>query len=202
MEIQLLASMGKVAGIAGLSLGIFFLVVSQSLKKQFLNAFPVEMAAKMVIITLTLTWSIAVLGVLVSFNSDISKAAKNAEEYSDSNVATTTSVESRSSVYSGVDKPSVNFRTTNAETKFDQKNKGAYKSTNIVSSKTQVESKKSEEIGIQAERKKAESSVSWISISFLNSIFTIVFSVFLVWLIFVASVFIYNNFIVKKGART
>ena len=192
MKTELLEVLSKVAGIGGICLGIFLIIASKILKKGFLKIFPQETAARMAIFNLTLTWSLAVLGVLVWMNSDMETFRNLNSGEADYKANTITKVESRSAVQSGVYPKNDSLIRPEAEASINQK-EGGYKSTNIVRSYTEIESKKKETKNSLSTKQKAVATASSIPISILNSIFTIIFLVFMVWIIFIASSFFYNN---------
>jgi len=192
MKIELLDMLSKVAGIGGACLGVYFFIASKTLKRKFLNIFPVDTAAKMVVFTITLTWSVAVFGVFVWVNSDMRSIKQLYGDKIDFMPETTTTVVSRSVGQAGTSLNSGHTKPPEAEAKVDQR-QGTYKSTNVVSTVTRIESKKKENEKEASERQKVLSIAASIPISILNPIFTLIFCVFLFWVIFIASSFFYNS---------
>ena len=197
MKLELLDLLSKAAGIGGICVGIFFIIVSKTLKIQFLKLFPVKTAAIMVIFTVTLTWSVAVLGLLVWINSDMKtyKIVSN-DSGAGPGVNSTTSVESRATTYVDAQNPKDEEKKVDASSKLKQ-NTG-YKSTNIVKSKTEVESEEKETENETYQKTKVQTMASSISISFLNASFTIIFAMFLIWIFFITSCFYYNKHFVSE----
>ncbi len=197
MNFELLDMLSKAAGIGGICVGIFFLIISKTLKTQFLKLFPVKTAAVLVIFTVTLTWSVAVLGILVWINSDMKtyKIVSN-NTGSDPVVNSTTSVESRATMFMDNDEKKDKEKKIDANSKLNQGN--GYKSTNIVKSKTEIESEKKETENEMHQKTKVQTMASSISISFLNVSFTIIFIIFIILLFFISSCFYYNKHFVSE----
>jgi hypothetical protein len=63
MEPQLLETLGKVAGIGGIALGIMLLVFRETLSKAVLPRLSRQQAHGILTLSLVLDWSVAVLGI-------------------------------------------------------------------------------------------------------------------------------------------
>lgn len=197
MKLELLDLLSKAAGIGGICVGIFFIIISKTLKIQFLKLFPVKTAAIMVIFTVTLTWSVAVLGLLVWINSDMKtyKVVSNDSGIGPS-VKSSASVESRDTTWLDDQNPKDEEKKVDANSNLNIKH--GYKSNNYIKSKTEVESEKKETENEKYQKTRAQTMASSISISFLNVSFTIIFLLFLIWVFFIGSCFYYNRHFVLE----
>jgi hypothetical protein len=187
MEYKLLVQLAKIAGIGGVSIGLVIVLISKVLTKRFLSIFPKAIAAWLVIISITLTWSTGILGLLVWANSDI-KTKTNSSQKSEpnTNIQSHSSVESHAQIGTYIKSPKDTSPNISANSKVDENNIG-YKSTDIVSSKTKIESEQKESASGKEIKSGATSFSTLIPISILNTIFSLFFSISLIWTIFILS---------------
>lgn len=197
MKLELLDLLSKAAGVGGICIGIYLIIISKILKRQFIKIFPVKTAAFMVMFTVTLTFSLAALGLLVWVNSDMKSYEEVINDNSgDHKVSSTTNLESRAETYTEPKNEDGDNQKLDAIIKLDIKD--GYKSTNYIKSKTEVETERKETEKEKYQKSRARSAVSSISISFLNGSFTIVFVITLIWFLFIASCFYYNKVFVLE----
>lgn len=63
MELQLLENLGKIAGIGGISLGVFLLLFRDLLRKKIFPTLTNDQAFRLLRTVVLLTWSIALAGI-------------------------------------------------------------------------------------------------------------------------------------------
>lgn len=194
MKFELLDILSKVSLIGSSFLGLFLIVISRRLIKEFREVFPKKVATVMVAFTVSIIWSLAALGLLVILNTDMQEyIAITNDSTPDATISFTTNIESRAFTY--VD-PQVD-EGTDVLTDVSTLGNG-YKTTSLIKSKAEVIVVKEETKSEKKQKIRIHRMVSSISVSLLNVIFTIVLSLAIMWNMFMATCFFYNKKYVLK----
>ena len=193
MEIKLLDLLSRTAGIGGICLGILLIILSKILHRNIIGIFSKRTAAIIIILSISSTFLVGILGLLVYFNSDMRSLNLDAKSKSDEspiNTQVSSSFNQQATLYKDNENDS-NTKTNEklADAKSSVNNKNAYESFTTMTSKTEVKAEKTKNSS------KAQGIVyaSSFSLSFLNIAFTISFTLFTVLTIFIFSCIFYNK---------
>ncbi len=88
MEIEILKTVGQIAGIGGLSLGIFFLLFKELIRKNIFPKIEKDDAYKLIILFSILIWSTAIIGLICWFMLEY-KEKENRKNETDQTINTT-----------------------------------------------------------------------------------------------------------------